>query len=271
MVEQEEAKARLGLTRHREQLDSPGNVSEVSTGASLGGGGVFCCLPLGSFARHRRAGMGLRTLQTRTYRHWAVSSAARSSCPRYSLCGDRKARRPRGARRPVSSRCAREHRALLCPAPTPFPSPQGGGPPAAREHSVHFISDYRFLNIIKSLACSGGSVSQSVGSYFSTSLRKTKGEQDGQTDRRGLGGGGEAKGRHARKTYSHAHKEKSQRNEGQRCGAGGTREATTFKRKRQRKRNWAGGSEVEVGNKIIIIIIIIITIIIKEINKKSSK
>lgn len=41
MVEQEEAKARLGLTRHREQLDSPGNVSEVSTGASLGGGACF--------------------------------------------------------------------------------------------------------------------------------------------------------------------------------------------------------------------------------------
>lgn len=183
----------------------------------------------------------------------------------------RPASRPRGAHRLVSLRCAREHGALLCPAPTPFPSPQGGGPPAAREHSVHFISDYRFLNIIKSLACSGGSVSQSVGSYFSTSLRKTKGDQDGQTDRRGLGGGGEAKGRHARKTHSHAHKEKSQRNEGQRCGAGGTREATTFKRKRQRKRNWAGGSEAEVGDKIIIIIIIIITIIIKEINKKSSK
>lgn len=272
MVEQEEAKARLGLTRHREQPDSPGNVSEVSTGASFAGRGVFCfvCLwaPLHAIGEQAWASGPSRPGPTR---HWAASSAARSSCLRYSLCGDRKARRPRGARRPVSSRCAREHRALLCPAPTPFPSPQGGGPPAAREHSVHFISDYRFLNIIKSLACSGGSVSQSVGSYFSTSLRKTKGEQDGQTDRRGLGGGGEAKGRHARKTYSHAHKEKSQRNEGQRCGAGGTREATTFKGKRQRKRNWAGGSEAEVGNKIIIIIIIIITIIIKEINKKSSK
>lgn len=67
-----------------------------------------------------------------------------------------------------------------------LPQPQRGGPPASREHSVHFISDYRFLNIIKSLACSGGSVSQSVGSYFSTSLRKTKGGgEDRQTDRRG--------------------------------------------------------------------------------------
>lgn len=39
----------------------------------------------------------------------------------------------------------------------------------------------------------------------------------------------------------------------------------------KRKRNWAGGSEAEAGDKIIIIIIIIITIIIKgEINKKSA-
>ena len=91
-------------------------------------------------------------------------------------------------RRPAG-RCVRGARGS--PAPAPFPNPQGGGPPAAREHSEHFISDYRFLNIIKSLACSGGSVSQSVGSYFSTSLRKTKGEQDRQTDRWGLGGRGE--------------------------------------------------------------------------------
>ena len=129
------------------------------------------------------------------------------------------------------------------PASSPFPSPQRGGPSGAREHSVHFISDYRFLNIIKSLACSGGSVSQSVGSYFSTSLRKTKGSGAGQTDgqkERGDGGGGEAKGRHARK-HTLTHTKKSPREtEGQRCGTGGTGEAITFKR----KRNWARGSEV---------------------------
>jgi hypothetical protein len=59
------------------------------------------------------------------------------------------------------------------------------------------------------LACSGGSVSQSVGSYFSTSLQKTKGwgGQDRQTNRRILGGWGEAKGRHARKhTLTHTKK-----------------------------------------------------------------
>lgn len=49
------------------------------------------------------------------------------------------------------------------------------------------------------------------------------------------------------------------------------RRTIPFKRKKQRKRNWARDSEAEVGDKIIIIIIIIITIIIKEINKKSSK
>lgn len=171
-----------------------------------------------------------------------------------------------GARRPVCARLAQGR-----PASSPFPSPQRGGPSGAREHSVHFISDYRFLNIIKSLACSGGSVSQSVGSYFSTSLRKTKGS-GGRTDKRTEGagemrGGGEAKGRHARK-HTLTHTKKSPREtEGQRCGTGGTGEAITFKR----KRNWAGGSEAEAGDKIIIIIIIIITIIIKEINKKSSK
>lgn len=83
--------------------------------------------------------------------------------------------------------------------------------------------------------------------------------------------GGEAKGRHARK-HTLTHTKKSPR-ETRASDAG--REAPEkqqhSKEKRQRKRNWAGGSEAEVGDKIIIIIIIIITIIIKEINKKSSK
>jgi hypothetical protein len=56
-----------------------------------------------------------------------------------------------------------------------FLIPQRRGQSATHEHSEHFISDYRFLNIIKSLACSGGSVSQSVGLYFSRSLQKRKG------------------------------------------------------------------------------------------------
>lgn len=34
------------------------------------------------------------------------------------------------------------------------------------EHSLHFISDYRFLNIIKSLAWSGRSASQSVDQIY---------------------------------------------------------------------------------------------------------
>lgn len=72
-----------------------------------------------------------------------------------------------------------------------LPRPAKRRAAVAREHSVHFISDYRFLNIIKSLACSGGSVSQSVGSYFSTHLQKTKGDSDRQTDRRA----GEVRGR----------------------------------------------------------------------------
>lgn len=87
---------------------------------------------------------------------------------------------------------------------------QRGRLPAAREHSVHFISDYRFLNIIKSLACSGGSVSQSVGSYFSTIFsEKQKGGGAGQTNeqKNGLRIEEKEEGRHARgHTLTHTKK-----------------------------------------------------------------
>lgn len=63
-----------------------------------------------------------------------------------------------------------------------FPTPQRRGQSVSHEHSEHFISDYRFLNIIKSLACSGGSVSQSVGLYFSRSLQKRKGVWEDRQD-----------------------------------------------------------------------------------------
>lgn len=42
------------------------------------------------------------------------------------------------------------------------------------EHSLHFISDYRFLNIIKSLACSGGFSLAVCGSEHFFFLRKKK-------------------------------------------------------------------------------------------------
>lgn len=135
-----------------------------------------------------------QTLQTRAIPGSKPSLSPRPPCPLYSLCGGgSQGLAGLAAPRPVRTRLAQGR-----PASSPFPSPQRGGPSGAREHSVHFISDYRFLNIIKSLACSGGSVSQSVGSYFSTSLQKTKGSGAGQTDgQKGPGRWGEGERRRA--------------------------------------------------------------------------
>lgn len=152
---------------------------------------------------------------------------------------DLKAWRSLGAPRSVCTRFAQGR-----PASSPFPSPQRGGPSGAREHSVHFISDYRFLNIIKSLACSGGSVSQSVGSYFSTSLRKTKGSGTGQTDgQKGLGrwGRGRGEGQIRKETHSHAHKEKSQRNGGPAMRDGRHRRSNNIQKKTKLGQGQRGG------------------------------
>lgn len=112
------------------------------------------------------------------------------------------------------------------------PTQQRRGQSATHEHSEHFISDYRFLNIIKSLACSGGSVSQSVGVVFLKESPEKERGLGGQTRpvEESWVGRAEAKGRHARR-HTHTHTKKSPRET--RASVGGRevpREAKTFKR-----------------------------------------